>query len=1026
MGDNINALQEKWYNFSQKIAEEGIVLLKNENNVLPLLNKKAAIFGAAQMENFRSDESDLYLINELEKNGINFDRELANDYKSWAESNSKDRTFRTNIMVQNEFDEEMPIAEAVFEGVLSGGAETAMIVIRRSSSENCDMTAEKGDYLLSDSEEKLIKAVCGHFKDVILLLKIGCCIDLSFLDDNKINAVIYTNSFGNGTAAALARILKGEVNPSGKLTYTMAKRISDYPSSANFGQHGGGLIQDYKEDIFVGYRYFKTFGSENVVFPFGHGLSYTNFKLDNIRFEKSDKIYVELNVTNTGKYAGKEVVQLYCSAPQLSDGAVLGKPLMELCGFEKTRLLAPGESETLRFEVDPDELASYDDTGALGEKSVFVSEKGAYNFFIGNSIENVTLAGGYTQKENRIIRKCSNIATALPERLSADGTYERLPVNSAGNLYTAISPLEKTKVDVHGIAKLSKGESLDLKLFPGVGGGYALTFSGSDGSKPVTELAEIRIDGIKIKLAPAANSQYVISLPLRICDLKLTALCDNPGIESLYFEKIDTTVTVDGDKPTVIKCSNYYEGSFYLEVSNYEDEVLNTSDSYITNFFISGMYAIYKLYVPQGGAYDISFKYSYNAETVAVNNVMTVAVSNIVQPLGTMKFENTYLPNGKRRFKNTDFSTIELPKGYVYLKIISADIPFPDISEVILSKSSGKTVKAENITDEARDKKDKEAAPGMLEPDNGIRSGIILRDVYDNPELMRPFLEQLSDEELAVIVSGTSLNRTPYGDVGCNHPLYLRGVPAAQTADGPCGLRQQGLNPTRYPMSVILASSFNKGLYSEYGEIMGEECRLYGVDLWLAPSINIFRNPLGGRNNSYASEDPYLSGIFASEQIKSIQKCGVGAVLKHYCANSTEYERLKSNSRVSERALREIYMKGFEIAVKKADPWAIMSSYNSVNDTKVCENRTLITEIPRKEWNWDGVFVTDWWNDSNHIKELKAGHDLKMATGDISGVAKALNEGILTREEVYVCAGRVLKMLLKLETVREFIAKEGA
>lgn len=223
MGDNINALQEKWYDFSQKIAEEGIVLLKNENNVLPLLNKKAAIFGAAQMENFRSDESDLYLINELEKNGINFDRELANDYKSWAESNSKDRTFRTNIMVQNEFDEEMPISEDVFERVLSGGAETAMIVIRRSSSENCDMTAEKGDYLLSDSEERLIKAVCGHFKDVILLLKIGCCIDLSFLDDNKINAVIYTNSFGNGTAAALARILKGEVNPSGKLTYTMAK-----------------------------------------------------------------------------------------------------------------------------------------------------------------------------------------------------------------------------------------------------------------------------------------------------------------------------------------------------------------------------------------------------------------------------------------------------------------------------------------------------------------------------------------------------------------------------------------------------------------------------------------------------------------------------------------------------------------------------------------------------------------------------------------------------------------------------------
>lgn len=128
----------------------------------------------------------------------------------------------------------------------------------------------------------------------------------------------------------------------------------------------------------------------------------------------------------------------------------------------------------------------------------------------------------------------------------------------------------------------------------------------------------------------------------------------------------------------------------------------------------------------------------------------------------------------------------------------------------------------------------------------------------------------------------------------------------------------------------------------------------------------IFAKDCRGGHRSFKNENNVLP---------LLKKAAIfGAALKHYCANTTEYERLKSNIRVSERALREICMKSFEIAVKKADPWAIMSSYNSVNDTKVCENRTLITEIPRKEWNWDGVFVTDRRNDSNHIKELKAGH----------------------------------------------------
>lgn len=164
--------------------------------------------------------------------------------------------------------------------------------------------------------------------------------------------------------------------------------------------------------------------------------------------------------------------------------------------------------------------------------------------------------------------------------------------------------------------------------------------------------------------------------------------------------------------------------------------------------------------------------------------------------------------------------------------------------------------------------------------------------------------------------------------------------------------------------------------------------------------------------------------MFAIEQIKAVQKHGVAAMMKHYCANNTEYERLKSNSRVSERALREIYMKGFELAVKEANPWAIMSSYNHVNGIKACESEELITDVPRNEWHWDGVFATDWWNDSNHVRELKAGHDLKMATGDIEGVTQALDSGELTREQVYVSAERVLNMLMKITSVKQFMERE--
>ena len=218
--------------------------------------------------------------------------------------------------------------------------------------------------------------------------------------------------------------------------------------------------------------------------------------------------------------------------------------------------------------------------------------------------------------------------------------------------------------------------------------------------------------------------------------------------------------------------------------------------------------------------------------------------------------------------------------------------------------------------------------------------------------------------------------------------------------------------------------SYNKELCEEFGEHFGDECRSYNVDYLLGPSINLLRSPMGGRNCSYYSEDPYLSGVTAAYVIRGVQSKGVATVLKHYAANSTEYERLKSNSRLSERAMRVLYIRGFEIAIKMANPMAIMSSYNHANDVKVCEDYTLITSIPRDEWGWDGVFFTDWWNDSSHVRELLAGHDLKMATGEIDRVTEALDDGTLSRETVEKCAARILRMLMKLARVQAILEEE--
>ena len=296
------------------------------------------------------------------------------------------------------------------------------------------------------------------------------------------------------------------------------------------------------------------------------------------------------------------------------------------------------------------------------------------------------------------------------------------------------------------------------------------------------------------------------------------------------------------------------------------------------------------------------------------------------------------------------------------------------------------------------------------------RKEIYLEDVADGKADLDSFLSQLTNRQLAELLSGqpcTGVANT-YG-MG-NLPEY--GVPNIMTADGPAGLRIQpqcGIFTTAFPCATMVACSWNTNLAEEISMAAALEVKENNIGIWLTPAMNIHRSPLCGRNYEYYSEDPLVTGKMGAAVIRGIQSRNIGASMKHLCANNKEGNRKMSDSRVSERALREIYLKGFEIAVKEAQPWTVMSSYNLLNGCKAAASKELLTDILRGEWGFTGMVTTDWWNFGEHYMETKAGGDIKMGCGYPDRLLEAVDKGALTREEMCVCAKRVLEMILKQE-----------
>lgn len=755
---------DKYLETSARAVSGGIVMLKNDG-ALPLKQGgTAAVFGRIQLHYYKSGTGSGGMVNVSKVIGITdglldagykLDEQLLNAYREWDEQNPFD--YGEGWGGEPWSQKEMPFTDELVGGAASR-ADAAIVIIGRTAGEEMDNKLEKGAFLLSDLEEDMLRRVTSAFDKTVVLLNTGGLIDMSFMDRYPVSAVMYVWQGGMVGGAGTAAVLTGEVSPSGKLPDTIAYEISDYPSDKFFGS---GDMDCYGEDIYVGYRYFETFAKDRVRFPFGFGMSYTSFDIAASDFKlDGDKVTGSVNVKNTGSTPGREVVQIYCSAPQ----GKLGKPARVLCGFDKTRTLQPGESQTLSFEIPLESVASYDDSGVTGHKSAWILEQGGYVFYAGADVRSASEAYSLTLPET-VVRQCKS----------------------------ALGPLT-------------------------------------------------------------------------------------------------------------------------------------------------------------------AFKRMVNS-------------------------------GGKPEFEDVPLTGEAFPHDHAKLP---AEIP-----------QTG---------------------------DRGIR----LADVVNGKNTLEEFTAQLTDYDLSCIIRGEGMGSpkvtagTAAAFGGVSDTLTALGIPCACCDDGPSGMRLDcGTKAFSLPNGTLLASTFDRPLMTELFTFMGLEMHTNQVDCLLGPGMNIHRHPLNGRNFEYFSEDPYLTGEMASAELAGLHSTGAEGTIKHFCGNNRETRRHFLDSVISERALREIYLRGFENAVKKGGAKSVMTTYGQVNGVWTAGNYDLVTGILRDDWGFDGFTMTDWWaninrrgkapDKSDFAAMAMAQNDVYMVTADGAAcndnTLDSLKSGELTRGELQRNAMNILRFL---------------
>ncbi len=529
-----------------QIESEGIVLLKNEENFLPLNNKKVNVFGAGSVCPFFggagsgaiTTDDPVTLYEAFEAEGIEYNSELRSLYEKHCLSNELPKTDNTVInnllqvlLAKNTLEEMAPryLTDKVIENALDF-SDTAVIVISRTSAEGTDHTVET--LSISDDEKAMIEKVTSAFENVVVLFNIGNVMEMGWIDEYesiKAAAIIWIpGEFG---MTAVPRMLNGKVNPSGRLTDTISYKIEEHPSSKCFGTNeydGGEYFVEYYEGIYVGYRYFETFAKDKVQYHFGYGLSYTSFekKVVSTDFD-SENITVKVKVRNTGNVAGKEVVQLYYSAPYTEGG--IEKSAICLGGFAKTKLLNPDESETITITFRTDDMASYDYKG----NEAWVLEKGTYKIIVANDVRNHIASYDYKIKNTRIIKKDSATGAEI-ENLFEDvySGYEIMSRADVDTTYPELRELDK------------KDYLIDVDKTP----------------DPVKD-GEVPKMGVKydetITLQDVAEDESLWDAFLDQLTLdEMTMLVINGGYETHGIERLGIPHTMDNDGPSSVKGRN--------------------------------------------------------------------------------------------------------------------------------------------------------------------------------------------------------------------------------------------------------------------------------------------------------------------------------------------------------------------------------------------------------------------------------------------------------------------------------------
>ena len=431
---------EKYAALARQAVAEGCVLLENEGQALPLRDgERVAVFGRMAFHYYKSGLGSGGLVNTRyvvgildalkECEGVHLDEKLMGIYEDWIKENPYDEGQGWGRVPWCQ--KEMDVTEEMLD--CAHRNDVSLVVIGRTAGEDQDNNAKAGSYCLTETEEDMIRRVCEVSERTVVVLNVGNIIDMSWVEKYRPQAVLYVWQGGQEGGNGVADVLTGKVCACGKLTDTIAADIKDYPSTENFGDP---FKNYYKEDIYVGYRYFETFAKDKVLYPFGYGLSYTTFETRaEILKNTGDEITLSVTVSNTGEVRGKEVVQVYVKVPQ----GKLGNPARKLIGFAKTKELAPGEQEEVCIVIQKYDMASYDDSGVTGHKSCYVLEEGCYEIFVGSDVRSAVSVGCY-EEEFRVIEELEEAYAPVEkfQRMKAvllpDGTYqavtEEVPVRT--------------------------------------------------------------------------------------------------------------------------------------------------------------------------------------------------------------------------------------------------------------------------------------------------------------------------------------------------------------------------------------------------------------------------------------------------------------------------------------------------------------------------------------------------------------------------------------------------------------------